>query len=167
MQNTYQKKVSDRIIKRLEREIDGQPVPAEYENGIVKAIRIVKEESFIGDMDRQAADLTTYNGMDEAEIMEKVEAVLGITKDCGDASIEQNHEKSERSSDGFCAGSHSYGVTTISTPDFLLLLDAVNGMAHIITCRPSKDFQRKYADTLRSMAKDLLSERLYGVMQEY
>lgn len=92
-------------------------------------------EIYCNQLDVQIKELTTYNGLSKTELLLAAKNIL--------QSMEE-HTCSENQA-------------VVATSDFLLFLDAVNGLARTGK-HPSKEFQKKYIGILQEMLGDIVKE---------
>ena len=93
----------------------------------------INREIYCDQLDAQIKELTTYNGLSKTELLLVAENILKL--------MELRYNRCE---------------DLVAASDFLLLLDAVNGLARTGTL-PSKEFREKYIKTLKEMLNDLIN----------
>lgn len=92
-------------------------------------------ETYCDQLDVQIKELTTYNGLSKKELLLAAKNIMQFMEE---------HTCSENQA-------------VVATSDFLLLLDAVNGLARTGK-HPSKEFQKKYIGILQGMLGDMVKE---------
>lgn len=96
----------------------------------------INREIYCDQLDAQIKELTTYDGLTKAKVLLAAENISYI--------METRYNRCEE---------------LVAAPDFLLLLDTVNGLVRTGGI-PSKEFRKKYVKTVKEMLNDLLQKNM-------